>query len=521
MYIDSEIGTCSLYEFIYSFRNERNSSFPEITSNEAQNALKMIKKMKNEIASDMQFQLFEDFSQKKLYDGNFIFLKSWYFPSLNYNATYLPGGKENISGSIVGGYNVGINSYINEVKRNASLTVYTYITSMEMQKKLILEKNIISGILKLYDDTDVCLARNCNFFKNIQLVARPTFKMKDYTTYSEKFRKYIYEYLYGNRTALEALNDVDGITKIFYLRINSKDSFMELINLILCFVFTLLMLISLFLLYIKKFKPCFSILSKDFWFISIFGCIITMWGPFIRLGEVKSIKCQLEPLFSSLSFTLTLTPFFFKLFINFPIKNKISIWIKEHKYKFLSLYLLIILLFNGLMMIIPYNTNYKIVSNRRNYYSCKIKNKFGFVLLYIDITFYIIYFILFALLIFLEWNIKETYYDLRFLVSASLIDTISTVLLIIIRATKVDYVTNYIMYSTSFIFMSLNNYFFIYGIKIINAFIKNSKEEENSIIEIIKNNFQNSISSQSSNSQSIKITTRNSIQIKNRRNSIS
>jgi len=48
---DTEIGTCSIYEFIYSYRNSIESPFPDLTSQEANNALNMIKRIKNEIAS--------------------------------------------------------------------------------------------------------------------------------------------------------------------------------------------------------------------------------------------------------------------------------------------------------------------------------------------------------------------------------------------------------------------------------------------------------------------------------------
>jgi len=42
---------CSYLEFIYSCRETPNSPFPEIQSDTTVNALKMIKKIKNEISS--------------------------------------------------------------------------------------------------------------------------------------------------------------------------------------------------------------------------------------------------------------------------------------------------------------------------------------------------------------------------------------------------------------------------------------------------------------------------------------
>jgi len=42
---------CSLYQFLYSYRKSPDSSFPEITSPEAIEALEMLKKIKNTIST--------------------------------------------------------------------------------------------------------------------------------------------------------------------------------------------------------------------------------------------------------------------------------------------------------------------------------------------------------------------------------------------------------------------------------------------------------------------------------------
>jgi len=41
----------SIYQFIYSYRDERNSEFPEITSKNSINALRKIKEIKEKISS--------------------------------------------------------------------------------------------------------------------------------------------------------------------------------------------------------------------------------------------------------------------------------------------------------------------------------------------------------------------------------------------------------------------------------------------------------------------------------------
>jgi len=51
--LDAEEGTSSLYEFIYSYRDTVESSFPNLKSQNAIDALKMIKKLKEEISSGL------------------------------------------------------------------------------------------------------------------------------------------------------------------------------------------------------------------------------------------------------------------------------------------------------------------------------------------------------------------------------------------------------------------------------------------------------------------------------------
>jgi len=48
-----ELGFCSLYEFIYSFRKNETSLFPEITSNEAVKALEKIKEIMKKLSSGL------------------------------------------------------------------------------------------------------------------------------------------------------------------------------------------------------------------------------------------------------------------------------------------------------------------------------------------------------------------------------------------------------------------------------------------------------------------------------------
>jgi len=49
--IEGENGLVSIYEFIHSCRDSPEDPFPEIKSKTTENALKLLKRLKNEISS--------------------------------------------------------------------------------------------------------------------------------------------------------------------------------------------------------------------------------------------------------------------------------------------------------------------------------------------------------------------------------------------------------------------------------------------------------------------------------------
>jgi len=53
LFDNSEQGFVSIYELIYSFRNSTKDPFPDLKSKEAADALKMMKRLKDEISTDM------------------------------------------------------------------------------------------------------------------------------------------------------------------------------------------------------------------------------------------------------------------------------------------------------------------------------------------------------------------------------------------------------------------------------------------------------------------------------------
>eukprot|EP00833_Pecoramyces_ruminatium_P010859 jgi/Orpsp1_1/1184891/evm.model.c7180000091399.1 len=157
-----EQGICSIYEFIYSCRKSYESPFPELNSQTSIEALKLLKKIKEEISSDNIFQSDMNFSLDLLFHEKALFVKFWVYAThflsddTPYVVSLIPGIKEGISGSIVTGYNIGIDSSINNNKIESAIEVIKFMTSREFQKKLVIKELIISGISSLYEDENVC-----------------------------------------------------------------------------------------------------------------------------------------------------------------------------------------------------------------------------------------------------------------------------------------------------------------------------------------------------------------------------
>ncbi|OUM63393.1 hypothetical protein PIROE2DRAFT_61324 [Piromyces sp. E2] len=152
---DIESGTCSLYEFIYTFRKSVDADYPEFPSKEAIDALNMMKKIKNELSLDYEFQCGDDYTFDRFMDGKYVFMKFWFFNLPYMKITPLPGVKEGISGSVIGGHNVGINSFISPEHKEAAIKALEFISSYDIQKQYVLSNGVLSGIPSIYDDEEI------------------------------------------------------------------------------------------------------------------------------------------------------------------------------------------------------------------------------------------------------------------------------------------------------------------------------------------------------------------------------
>eukprot|EP00833_Pecoramyces_ruminatium_P005518 jgi/Orpsp1_1/1179550/evm.model.c7180000069828.1 len=219
LFPDYESSLLSFRELIYSYRKTKDSPFPSYTSKEAIDALNMIKKIKNELASDEIFKYREDELLMSVFIKKFLFIKFWYFPidDTIYKKKILVGNKEGVSASAIGGNNIGICNSLPKERTEAAVEVLKYLTSKEFQKELIRKNISVTGINDLYDDEEICKILDCELIKSVQPIARPVSLYTSYDEYSFKVQKFLGEFLYGNRTASEVLNDIENLTKIYYI----------------------------------------------------------------------------------------------------------------------------------------------------------------------------------------------------------------------------------------------------------------------------------------------------------------
>jgi len=78
LFDDSEQGLFSLYEFIYSCRDSYNSTYPNPQDPSFKKALNIMKNLKNQVDSGGIFNSNENFTFRKLMNGEAIFIKYWF-----------------------------------------------------------------------------------------------------------------------------------------------------------------------------------------------------------------------------------------------------------------------------------------------------------------------------------------------------------------------------------------------------------------------------------------------------------
>ncbi|OUM66701.1 hypothetical protein PIROE2DRAFT_6016 [Piromyces sp. E2] len=216
---------CSAYSFLYSYRDSKESPIPYINSKTAEEAFNKLLQIKTEISNDEIFKIDEEYNIKMLTEETILFSNFWDFEHNipNYYMSPPPGKNEDVNGSCLGGYLLGINNYISNDRKLASAEIIKFLTSEYVQKEIILKYfKSFSGLFKLYDDPEICSYTDCELIKTIQGIERPSSVIDNYEYYSNKYTDLIAEFLFNNKSINEVLSEIEDITKIYDFSITSS-----------------------------------------------------------------------------------------------------------------------------------------------------------------------------------------------------------------------------------------------------------------------------------------------------------
>jgi len=266
------------------------------------------------------------------------------------------------------------------------------------------------------------------------------------------------------------------------------------------------MAVSVILISVKAGKEYAYFLPYNFWLISIIGTVVMMSSIFAVYGTLTSLKCQLRIVLTSTGLSMSLLPILIHLIINFPNANKVSAWFKTIENRYISLVssMVIVVLLNMLLL-----SNLYTVKNIRkigdeNFQTCTIESGFGlFGLIFLCIL-KVALFIGILLLVFLEWNIKETTNGVKMTATLLFVEVLEIILLITYSAFNFDNYKIYgFLYCGIIILFSFSSFVLIYLIKLIPIIKKNKKEDLEDMIQQLRENNEKFLDSSVSKSEII------------------
>ena len=450
-----------------------------------------------------------DYTISKIFDGKALFIKFYYIPGyINEYSPYIisimPGIKEGISGAIQVGYNVGINANINKEKLEAAIEAVKFMTSREIQKELVLKELIVSGITSLYDEEDVCSnIRFCDFYKNSQIVMKPKNVYKS-DNYYEKLTTYFYDFLYKNESAPSVLKKMEDLTKIYYISIDTTESYIGLVTLISYSCLWILILSSVILLYIKKCNFNYNILPKKFWYCLLSGILMILSSGYTKLEIITNFKCHSYYFLLSLGFTFMYVPYLYFLIITFPNDtNKYSLWVKNNKYLFFSIFVITDIILNGFTLIKPINIKTIFVDEGENYQICYRTNILISISIFIIIIYKFVFLLAMLLLIFIEWNILKIRVDIRLILTSIYLNIMKFSVYFLIDSLKLyNYISYYMIKEVFIFFISFSNFLTLYILRLLLP-IFNKKDEDSKLFENFSMSFSESTAEKSNISSNI------------------
>jgi len=430
----------------------------------------------------------EPYNIQLIAKGNILFSNFWNTLEFeNYTTSVLPGKKKGINGSVIGGYNIGINKKIKDERKIAAIKVLEYLISEEVQKNIIIKKlHLNSALSKLYDDDEVCSLTNCEIIKEIQAMSRPSNTLKNYDIYSSKAIHIFFDFITGKKTPEEALTKIDDITKIYFLSVNTRVGFIIFCILILT---TVMILSSIFLILIPKLKEYFIFFSTDLWIIYSLGSVFIIIGNFLYFGELSGTKCSMINTFLIIGIEIIYITLIYKLILNFPKTNKFSKWMSNHKIIFFILFIAVDVIISLISIFGKGFTTKDIVFDfSQNFRVCRFNNTLGILIYIYQRIINCVLFLGITFLFFLEWNIEESLQDIRNFTFTMIINGISQILFILFDFLIIN---NYILHYTLHISINLlfvfMNQIYIFIIRIIILMTWSVPEDEKIINQLIIN----------------------------------
>jgi len=474
MFDDDNNGVLSIFEMLYSYRKNEDSYYPDLKSQEAIDALEMYKKIV-EFSSSGFYPVYGG-----LYNGNAIFIKYWAYEEIfpAYKLSPIPGWKEGITVSLLGGVDIGISNYISEERKIAAAKALDYFLAKEEQKEVVIQEKRLTGIRELYYDDDVCEVVDCDLHRKIQYVPRYN-ERKNYEQYTSKFSKIVHNYLDGKTTVVEALDKLNDLVFIHRITLSGEEgSTYGLTLFIINITLSLIFVGSSLVINTERFKPIFKFLPLDFWYVILLGILCHASSIYFDYGDILPYKCQLRIFLYSIGYTLTFVPFFYKLIVNFPAENNISKWISNNRYIFLLGFVFCDVVLALINLGSSYDKKTVLSGNGKMYQECKMNDTFSKVIVCIVVGCKLIMFLGIGFLCFIEWNMKETMFDVHVSTSTIYINILSIVMMIVFKFIKFD---NYIVYcilNSLFLYIIvLSNYIVFIGIRILFKLIKKNDDD--------------------------------------------
>ena len=404
----------------------------------------------------------------------------------------LPGKKEGVSGTYLGSNNFSINKFIDKRRKEAAITFLKFFILKDVQFEYIIKDQFLGGNMDLYKKGEIsCDYVNCEVIDNIQPFSfldndKKFFGNDEYFRY---YQKYMLDYLFYDQDLDYILKRLDDITKIYTFSLNTEDSIVGLIIYIIFITFFAVIALSIVFVFVKKLEYRFKFLSKNLWILTTLGSLILLSSIITLYGEVSNAKCHLRTTLINVGFILSICPSLHKLISNFPERNEISLIFRINKYFTIVIIMLITVALNETYAMSSFtiyevngdgNPNLDLNSEPRKHFNkCVMNSTIGNIIYYIIQSLNFIVILTLLALIFIEWNLKETALDVKYLATALFMDTLSLITLMIFNKITIEnYILSNLVLAINILVFAVSNHLFIYLVRILPVFRPDTKFED-------------------------------------------